>query len=65
MAGVRVNVQADEFLAARDASRSLGKAIDRLAAGEVEKYLIVNRNKPVAVLLSFARYEAMTIARHA
>jgi PHD/YefM family antitoxin component YafN of YafNO toxin-antitoxin module len=57
-----MNVRVDEFLAARDATRSLGKAIERLANGEVEKYVIVNRNQPMAVLLSIARYEAMAIS---
>lgn len=51
-----INVRTDELLPAREASRALGKAIDRLVAGSAEKYVIVNRNKVQAVLLSVDRY---------
>jgi hypothetical protein len=51
-----INVRTDELLPAREASRALGKAIDRLVAGGAEKYVIVNRNKVQAVLLSVDRY---------
>lgn len=51
-----INVRTDELLPARDASRALGKAIDRLVSGTAEKYVIVNRNKVQAVLLSVDRY---------
>jgi len=48
-----VNVKAEEFVSAREASRGLGKLIDRLEAGEIEKAVIVDRNKPRAVLRAF------------
>jgi hypothetical protein len=51
-----INVRTDELLPAREASRALGKAIDRLLAGTADKYVIVNRNKVQAVLLSVDRY---------
>ena len=51
-----INVRTDELLPAREASRSLGKAIDRLVAGDADKYVIVNRNRVQAVLLSVDRY---------
>jgi PHD/YefM family antitoxin component YafN of YafNO toxin-antitoxin module len=52
----KINVHTDELLPAREASRALGKAIDRLVSGAAEKYVIVNRNKVQAVLLSVDRY---------
>ena len=57
-----ISVRTDELLPARDASRSLGKAIDGLLAGRVEKYVIVNRNQVQAVLLSVNRYAELTTA---
>lgn len=51
-----INVRTDELLPAREASRGLGKAIDHLVAGRTEKYVIVNRNKVQAVLISVDRY---------
>jgi hypothetical protein len=51
-----INVRTDELLPAREASRALGKAIDRLVAGDADKYVIVNRNRVQAVLLSVDRY---------
>lgn len=52
----QINVRTDELLPAREASRSLGKAIDSLVAGNAEKYVIVNRNRVQAVLISVDRY---------
>jgi PHD/YefM family antitoxin component YafN of YafNO toxin-antitoxin module len=51
-----INIRTDELLPARDASRALGKAIAQLVSGTAEKYVIVNRNKVQAVLLSVDRY---------
>jgi hypothetical protein len=55
-----ISVRTDELLPAREASRALGKAIDRLVAGSAEKYVIVNRNQVQAVLLSVDRYAELT-----
>jgi hypothetical protein len=55
-----ISVRTDELLPAREASRSLGKAIERLLAGRAEKYVIVNRNQVQAVLLSVDRYAELT-----
>jgi hypothetical protein len=55
-----ISVRTDELLPAREASRSLGKAIERLLAGSAEKYVIVNRNQVQAVLLSVDRYAELT-----
>lgn len=52
----QISVRTEELLPAREASRALGKAIDRLVAGSAEKYVIVNRNQVQAVLLSVDRY---------
>ena len=40
----KISLMPDELLPAREASRSLGKALDRLNNGTVEKYVIVNRH---------------------
>jgi PHD/YefM family antitoxin component YafN of YafNO toxin-antitoxin module len=55
-----ISVRTDELLPAREASRSLGKAIERLLTGSAEKYVIVNRNQVQAVLLSVDRYAELT-----
>jgi prevent-host-death family protein len=52
-------IDPDEFVSARDASRQLGKLIDRLEAGEVNKLIIVDRNRPRAVVLTIAAYEEL------
>jgi hypothetical protein len=58
----QINVRTDELLPAREASRALGKAIDRLIAGDADKYVIVNRNQVQAVLLSVDRYAELANA---
>lgn len=55
-----ISVRTDELLPAREASRALGKAIERLLAGKAEKYVIVNRNQVQAVLLSVDRYAELS-----
>ena len=50
-------VRPEEFVPAREASRSLGKLIDRLEAGELEKAVVVDRNTPRVVILTVAQYE--------
>jgi hypothetical protein len=52
----KITVRTDELLPAREASRALGKAIESLVSGATDKYVIVNRNKVQAVLLSIDRY---------
>lgn len=51
-----LTIRPEELLPARTASRELGQAIDRLEAGEVEKYVIVNRNQLRAVLVTVEHY---------
>lgn len=55
-----VAVRPDEFIGAREASRSLGKVLERLRSGDVDKFVIVNRNEPQAVLLTLERYAALS-----
>lgn len=55
-----IRIRTDELLPAREASRSLGKANDRLIAGNAERYVIVNRNHVQAVLLTVDRYAELT-----
>ena len=52
-----MELRPEEFISAREASRRLGKLIDKLESGELAKAVIVNRNKPRAVLLSIEEYE--------
>ena len=47
-----VIVDPGEFVPARDASRKLGELIDRLEAGQLAKAVIVDRNRPRAVVLT-------------
>jgi PHD/YefM family antitoxin component YafN of YafNO toxin-antitoxin module len=58
-----IKVRTDELLPAREASRALGKAIERLVSGRADKYVIVNRNKVQAVLLSVDRYAELANER--
>ena len=55
-----MNIHPDEFVAARDASRRLGVLIDRLERGEIAKAVIVDRNRPRAVILTVAAYYAIS-----
>jgi PHD/YefM family antitoxin component YafN of YafNO toxin-antitoxin module len=55
----KISLMPDELLPAREASRSLGKALDRLNNGTVEKYVIVNRNQVQAVLLTVDTYASL------
>lgn len=52
-------VHADEFVSGRTASRELGQLVERLEQGELEKAVLVYRNRPRAVLLTVERYEAL------
>lgn len=57
-------ISPDEFIPAREASRSLGKLIDKLEDGTLNKAVIVDRNKPRAVMVSFAKYEQIVSNPH-
>lgn len=48
--------RAEEVVSAREAGRGLSALVGRIAAGELEKAVILWRNKPRAVLLSIDRY---------
>lgn len=50
------SISASEFVSARDASRALGKLIDRLEAREIAKAIILDRNTPRAVILAFSEF---------
>lgn len=51
-----MRVSPEEFVPAREASRSLGRLIDRLEAGELEKAVVVDRNRPRVVILTVAAF---------
>jgi hypothetical protein len=52
----------DEVVAARDAARGFGALMERLRAGEANRFIIFFRNRPQAVLLHLAEYERLTLA---
>ena len=54
-----VSFQVREMVAARDAARGFSSLVDRLRTGEAERFVIVHRNRPEAVLLSVSDYESL------
>ena len=59
MNGRKLTVMAGEFLPARVASRELGRMIEKLKRNEVNKFVIVNRNEPQAVLITVESYSEL------
>ncbi len=56
---MKLRVGLDEILPAKEAARSLPQAIDRLERGDAEHLVITRRNRPKAVIVTLARYEAL------
>lgn len=54
-----LRVALDEILPAKEASRRLPRALDRLESQQAEHLVITRRNKPSAVLIALDRYEAL------
>jgi PHD/YefM family antitoxin component YafN of YafNO toxin-antitoxin module len=49
----------DEVVAARDAARGFSSLLEKLRSGEAERFVILFRNRPQAVLLHVAEYERL------
>lgn len=52
--------RADEFVAARDAARSFSSLVERLVTGEQEKVVVLHRNRPSVVMISWDEYARLT-----
>ncbi len=52
-------VRNDQLVPVREASRYLGQHIDKLARGDVEKFVIMNRARMAAVLISVDEYQRL------
>lgn len=55
-----MDVENSELVSARDLSRNYASLIERLVKGELEKVVITKHGKLEAVVVTTARYEAMT-----
>ncbi|MGH3995542.1 MAG: hypothetical protein ACRDSN_24130 [Pseudonocardiaceae bacterium] len=49
----------DEVVAARDAARGFSSLLEKLRSAEAERFVILFRNRPQAVLLHVAEYERL------
>jgi PHD/YefM family antitoxin component YafN of YafNO toxin-antitoxin module len=56
---MELRVRLDEILPAKEAARTLPKALDRLDSGDAPHLVITRRNHPRAVLITIERYEEL------
>jgi PHD/YefM family antitoxin component YafN of YafNO toxin-antitoxin module len=59
----RLRVSNKELATVREAMRELGRLLDQLDAGQLEKVVLTQRNQMRAVLISVERYSELE--RHA
>jgi PHD/YefM family antitoxin component YafN of YafNO toxin-antitoxin module len=52
----------DELVAARDAARGFSSLLERLRNSQAQRFVIVFRNRPQAVLLHVSEYERLVQA---
>ena len=52
----------DELVAARDAARGFSSLLERLRSSQAQRFVIVFRNRPQAVLLHVTEYERLVAA---
>ena len=52
----------DELVAARDAARGFSSLLERLRNSQAQRFVIVFRNRPQAVLLHVSEYERLVAA---
>lgn len=52
----RIEVDNDELLSPRDVRRELAGHMDRLASGEIEKLVLLQKNQMTAVIIPFDRF---------
>jgi PHD/YefM family antitoxin component YafN of YafNO toxin-antitoxin module len=56
---MELRVRLNEILPAKEAARTLPKALDRLDSGDAPHIVITRRSHPRAVLITLKRYEAL------
>jgi PHD/YefM family antitoxin component YafN of YafNO toxin-antitoxin module len=54
-----MQVRPEEFIGTRELSRNLHDAAERLESGEVEKLVVLGRNRPRFVMLTLGEYERL------
>jgi antitoxin (DNA-binding transcriptional repressor) of toxin-antitoxin stability system len=59
----RVEVSNDELRTVRDATRELGKLIERLESGAAEKFVLTKHGQMRAVVVSLDEFVAMRASR--
>ena len=52
----------DELVAARDAARGFSSLLERLRSSQAQRFVIMFRNRPQAVLLHVSEYERLVAA---
>jgi len=55
----QLRVSNQEFATVREAMRELGRLLDQLDEGELEKVVLTQRNQMRAVLITVERYSAL------
>jgi len=55
----QLRVSNQEFATVREAMRELGRLLDQLDEGELEKIVLTQRNQMRAVLITVERYSAL------
>jgi antitoxin (DNA-binding transcriptional repressor) of toxin-antitoxin stability system len=61
----RVEVSNDELRTVRDATRELGRLIERLESGEAEKFVLTKHGQMRAVVVSLDDFTAMRACQRA
>lgn len=51
--------RADQAISSTDIQKNARLLLDRIADGRQDRYVVIRDNRPTAVMLSTARYEAM------
>jgi len=54
-----LNVSNDQLVSVREASRHLGRQVDRLVRGDTDKVVVMHRTRMVAVLITVEEYERL------
>jgi antitoxin StbD len=52
--------RADQAISSTDLQKNARLLLDRMADGSQDRYVVIRDNRPTAVMLSTARYEALT-----
>lgn len=60
-----VSITNSELVSVRDAMRELGRLLERLDTGEIDKLVLTQKNQLRAVMVSVERYAELASAVHA